>query len=910
MMNSSFSRNNYEQFRYQDKFMKLDNLKFHIANDEDIEEIKDVIDYAEGLVIKDHDLAESYETLESTRNANIYINVALGITTYLTEFEKQTVLSGYKELNKYYIDLKENFNIEYIDARLAKDFQILKANNNSLSEDDKNLFHLCYNDTIKYFLNVLKTDAFSGEKLNKNYFREILVFFTIQKYITRKMERYFDVDKYTKYECKNTFISYGIDYFDKLPIAYKRKLIKNLNRIIQYKGTDRCLEIILDAFGMQNVKLYKYVLAKDWKKNDLFFYKTPLNEVVNTETDTTLRYEDVVEGDALWQADKEEILESSFNTINTKYITVDLATNMLESTMNMSYLISLIYLVENSYASGKTKEEFTFTNKKISKKPIDFFDAIIAVLILTLKRQGYSTVINHNAVMKEAKSIYGFNNLDSNDEIIEGNYTCRDLIHDIKLELIRDKYHLRKTRKFDILYDFFGGFTMENFKSTNLYSENDIKKIYNGDPIYYDELVRLTHFYHLSNIQHKIEDNDDLSYLLTDILYFISERLISKRIDIEHFKKYFPNFYTLIAKFNIFMYRDTGSETKLLERCLNNDKVAMEQLDLLVNKQNNIEINIAWGDRNIEKVIGMLKVMIEKRRQELLNSGKPIEDVRKELEKDPADLSHYKRLEAYFETFTMFNTSREKFYGMSDFIKILDYNEKLKKDLESFINESNNYKLYMMYNKLWESKFSTKQNLDLFKGYETWEDWLMSRDGNLIDFIKMPESIKEDKKKMKEWYDENIFELCESLDLFIGDPNRNHFVENSFIGIAEFIRRYIMITIIIFKAYTIDLLPSTHILQYFDPTFNTLRFFDEIVSIDEEDVMIDRFHLEDFFGITSTDVLNDKFKLKDAFSITVVNYEVERDENGNPISDIPIKDAKGNYIVRNTNVIKNGNWNL
>lgn len=888
--------NNYEHYRYQDKFLKTDNLKYTIARKEDIEDIKNLIDYIEGLVIKDYDESMLYETLETSRASSLYINCYLGVDNKLTEFEKQTVIKSYEEKNKYYIDLKMNYNIDWVDARLAKDYTILKATNKSLSYKDELLFTECYNLTLTYFINVLKNDAFVGEKLNKCYFRELLVYFAMQKWITKKMEKYWDPDSYSKYDCKNTFISTGIDYFDGLPLQYQRRLIKMTNTIIQYKGTDRCFDVILDAFGMENVQIYKYVLAKD--KDDLFFYKTKINDAVNTRTDNIVSYDEIVGGDALWQAEKSEILEKDFNTVDTKYITVDLATDIIGSTMSMAYLMSLIYILENNYKHVKNEEDFTFSNKNISSRPVDIFDAIIAVIALVCKRKGYSTEINKNMFSKELKSIYGFDNTANNDNV-------RDLLHDIKLMLIQNKYELELADSYQELYDFFSSFTMEGFEVKGLYSEEELKKDFRGDPIYYDELVRLTNFYKLVNLQNKIDEyGKNIIFRLTDVLFFLSERILVGKPDIVNFKKYFPNMYKLIGKYNIFYQREGVSETYNLERALENDPLMKVDMDNLVLNQKSDELKDAYSEGNIAKVFEMLKVIIEKRRQELF-STLSIENVREELKRDPSDILFYDRLNSYFEIYTDFNVNKEKFYNLEDFLYILDYNNNLRLKLEQYIMETDNYQLYKRYNDLWADKFMVAQNVDIFGSHVTYDDYLKAEDINLYNYIQIPKSIIDDDAKTKTWFDNTIYELCESLDTFVNDPDHNHFIENSFIGISEFIRRYIMVAIVVFKAYTIDLLGNNFTLKYHDPVFNAIRLFDEIYSMSVSDVMVENLYIEDLFGITSRELMGDYAPINDEVFIHVINYQFEYEQlPSGEIVAVPIKDKDGNYVQASDTVVQ------
>ena len=158
----------------------------------------------------------------------------------------------------------------------------------------------------------------------------------------------------------------------------------------------------------------KYILAKDWKNKDVFFYKTPIDRAVNVETDEVATFEEITDGDPLWQATKEEVFLQNFNTVDSKYISIGIFSNIVKNSSNTAYFASLIYAIENRFRLYKDHETFTFINKNVSSKPIDLFNAIIAVVIMILKRNKFSTRINYSNI---GKGVWGFGSLSDNDKI-------------------------------------------------------------------------------------------------------------------------------------------------------------------------------------------------------------------------------------------------------------------------------------------------------------------------------------------------------------------------------------------------------------------------------------------------------------------------------------------------------------
>jgi len=875
----------YNKTRYLDKYMKLDNLTYEIVSQEDINDIKNVIDFAEGLVIKDYDEAMKYETLEISTAADTYTSIVMDIgVSGLTDLEKQTILKTYKEKNKYYLKLNSEYNIDYFTARQAKDFDILKATNNSLGDSDKAIFLQAYHDTVNYYFQVIHTSGLNGEPLYKEYFRELVIFFAIQKYLTKKMERFFDVDRYTKTDCKNTFISYGLDYFDGLPLTYQLKLIKKINTIIQYKGTNKCFEVILDAFGFNNIKINKYVLAKDWNNDDVFFYKTPIDQVTNVETDEIVSFENVVGGDALWQATKEEVLQHDFNIVDSKYLSINIFSDIVKNTTNTAYFASLIYAIESRFNIYKDKERFKFVNKNISPQPIDVFNAIIAITIMILKRNKLSTKINYTNI---GKGIWGFGSLSSNEKI-------EKFLKELQYEIINSRYWLDKEGKYTLLYEFFDTFALESFTQASVYTRDYIKSYYQQHDEIYEQLLRSSHYYKFNNIYEKIKvGKGDSEYILFDCLQFYSEKLIRNNLSITDFKKRFPNLYDYLIKYNIYKYNNDTKPFENFKRIIENNVNVEIQLEMLLNNINNIELNQLYVKNGFDiRCFVLLKDIIDYNRRDILTADN-IDRYRSVLKKNPADILYYDDLNCYFEMFTQFNIQQDEYYSIDEFMSILKYNIGLKEQLEKFILDTNNYTLYKNYMELWETAFTEPQNMNLYMINEckTWDDYLMKNDIELYNHIKIPISVAGDEIKEQEWYDKTIFELTETLDIFVNDPACNYFIENEFIGISDFVKKYITITLMVFKAYTTDILDNEYNYIYDEPVFNTVRMFDEFVISSEESIDTDCFDLQETHS--ETEIFNLAEQLTYSENIKFKNIILETNENGELILDV-----NGDYIEK------------
>lgn len=433
---------------------------------ENIIEIKNVIKFASNLIIFDKKTADSLETNQSLKLSSDYIDAYFSISSNLTKDQKIKIIDNYQELNPYYIKLKKDNNIEYAIARTSNDLTILKANFKCLSKEEEKLFYDCYYQALLYYKKILSTLAFSNQKNYRETEITFILFCTIQKYLTNKMEGFFNIDRYNKRDLKNSFISIGLDYFDNMPITYQRRLFKKINDIISEKGTNKCLKDIVSIFGFDNIKLYKYVLAKKFtrtKKNGnylyldpkLIFYKVESDKELNEENCETFDYDEITENDKYWNANKSELLNTDFNYLTSEYISVDSSINFLKESSYLEYFINLLYKAKND----NNIQELNFFNKKISNYPINIFDGFIAIFSLLLRSNGYDDNIIKNPDV--LNYVYGFNDLDNKIDISK-------ILNKIKNIIYNDNYYIN-------LYNFINN----NFKFNNINKNISIKEFIN-----------------------------------------------------------------------------------------------------------------------------------------------------------------------------------------------------------------------------------------------------------------------------------------------------------------------------------------------------------------------------------------------------------------------------------------------
>lgn len=401
----------------------------------DKEEITRLLDFSSNLVILDKNKGLEGENSKTAYASSRYIAAYYNLDDY-DEETRQRIISNYEELNPYYRELQITYGIEPAFARESKHLSILKANSNALSQYEEELFLDCYYESLNYYEQVISTKAFEFHPEYVNFMKLFLIWSAIQKFLSRKLNLLFNVDVYDERTLKNAFISVGLDYFDGLPIAYQRKLLKKINDLIAEKGSTQCFIDIIEIFGVDTVSISNYYLVKRFTKNIdkdgveyydpiLEFYKTPFNQKLNTKTDEYINFEEMTINDKYWKATKEEILQKDFNIIKTNYISINSAMDITKNSIQFSYFFNWL-----QKAIEKNQLENTdIFNSRISNTPFNLFNGLIALITLGMRINGYKDKIVKN--IDVSNYVYGY--ADSNNSV-----NIKNLVNNIKIELDKD----------------------------------------------------------------------------------------------------------------------------------------------------------------------------------------------------------------------------------------------------------------------------------------------------------------------------------------------------------------------------------------------------------------------------------------------------------------------------------------
>lgn len=419
---------------------------------QDINNIPDI--YRPGLLdLKREQIVSNYVEL------NNYYRMLNGLPNYgeeplkifngkkVTELTNKELLTYYKLVipqllvenpDKKYLNYLGYNKVPIYEARTAKNFYLLQYKKYILEEDYCRKFVDLYYETLLYVNRILYNPAFTEQPYYDNFISLLLVHITLQKFLGEQINFYLRRDFYDLESLKNMFLSYGLPFFEEIPVKYLRRIVKNMNYLLQYKGTNKVLIDIVNLFGFSNVEVFKYYLLKDYKKKvengnvvpnvdyndyynsfDLGFVQVPLDETNNTryikENYLYKSYDEVVSDDPFWGEDfdpesgidedlKKKILDTEFNVVATKYISINTLMDMSKIIFESCYFFNMMNTLE--YKNLLSEMKYFDYKIKASGEQITVFNTITAIYYLLFRRFGYDDLILYTPT--QIGSVFGF----------------------------------------------------------------------------------------------------------------------------------------------------------------------------------------------------------------------------------------------------------------------------------------------------------------------------------------------------------------------------------------------------------------------------------------------------------------------------------------------------------------------
>lgn len=276
--------------------------------------------------------------------------------------------------NRLYMRHLGKKKIGYYHARKANRFDPLYIP--TIDSDSIQKMYMDRLDANKFY--VLRTVYSEAFKYNSDYYDNFIAVFIVlitmidiisrvQEFITRK--EIFDIRS-----VQYIFKSYGVPFFEQIPLKYQIAMVKNLHTLLKYKSTSKCMVDICSLFGFKNIKIFKYYLLKDRNIDlatgdyiyaededgnedfeaefELKFLKLPLENDLDDYVrigGNYIDYDEITDMDPKWDGGldhdivKKTILEQEFNFVRTKYISIDTIYDIAKMSAQQSYFFNFLY---------------------------------------------------------------------------------------------------------------------------------------------------------------------------------------------------------------------------------------------------------------------------------------------------------------------------------------------------------------------------------------------------------------------------------------------------------------------------------------------------------------------------------------------------------------------------------------
>jgi hypothetical protein len=352
--------------------------------------------------------------------------------------------------NKKYLNHLASKKIDPYTARNSADYAILWIDHSdfsSLVNDFKETY-----DSCRYMI----TSVFNSQNIKNNnndyigFIGMTILFATIiqmhKKFLDADVTReFYDLDS-----LRYVYDSYGVPFYSAIPMQYHKLIVKNINRLISYKGSTQVIYELFDIFGLPDMSIYEYYILKThrfvngkpvFSKNedgsynlkamyDIKFAKVQLyNDPVSDISDPQnhVSYEDMVRNDPYWISDKElidKIYQEEYNYLESKYLGIQTTFDMMKIMYESCYYLKMI--IDNRKLLSAT----SVYNNNI-KLYTNLFDLVVYICALMCKKYGYEGNIPTDP--HEIGKVLGFNfNLDL--ETLKEYITQEDYLkHDTQL---------------------------------------------------------------------------------------------------------------------------------------------------------------------------------------------------------------------------------------------------------------------------------------------------------------------------------------------------------------------------------------------------------------------------------------------------------------------------------------------
>lgn len=308
---------------------------------------------------------------------------------------------GKKRIDPYTSRSKERYDIMWMKT----------SSNSTLNEQFQDTYDNCRQLVMRTYF---RKDMLRSNTYYESFLAMCILFMTINLMHYKYLESDITRDFFDEESLKFVYESYGVPFFPNIPLMYHKKIVKNLNILLSYKGSTRVFFELFDLFDYGNIDIfYFYILKKHKLDTDglpIFVYKED-GTIDNSQTYDVrfgqvrlydnpplelmdplnqFNYQEVIADDPYWVSDAElmeKLYNQKYNYMESKYLGIRTVFDMMKIVYESSYFIKM--LIDNRELLNKTLVYYNATGGYH-----DIFSITIYLCAIVCRKHGYETLIS------------------------------------------------------------------------------------------------------------------------------------------------------------------------------------------------------------------------------------------------------------------------------------------------------------------------------------------------------------------------------------------------------------------------------------------------------------------------------------------------------------------------------------
>lgn len=565
------------------------------------------------------------------------------------------------KMGKYYINVLENLGftreLEYAhpdkpylrylgsrritvqQARTAKNFAILRVQQDNIMESTYREFIRCYERARMYFVSTCYVLQYRTLIPNYDQFIALCIFImAIQQVSVRSIQNATDREFYDSYLVQLLYETYGVPYFTRADQNTQKQIVQNINVMIQNKATNKVILDIASLLGFTDVSVFQYYLTKTRRFDDkgrpvvkkkkqvntstgeieevydmeamysIHFQKVDIKEenVKEALTDSLNRveYSQLTYYDPFWWEDDtlhSEIWDTAYNYMETKYMGITTPYRLT------AILFQSIILMRMILEKKPDLYNVTLQLPKITNKEVSLVDTVILFFALMAKKFKVSGQIM--TLPSKLIHILEVNDQEINKdtdpiEVLGFNFKAfthanlEKTISELKSKLVRRKYRVVRGHDVDLREDGTQDKTAPTHKIQWTIEEKDLDELYK-----YLSVLTIPN----SSPEDKIKALNKVYENIECLYWFLSYRM-SATDDMEEYyalKKFYDTAFYSRESAEMFEIIDEDGKTRTAETFLEYLKYhAIELYDFVVKVD--VDITYTYIDHIIYKMEQMI----------------------------------------------------------------------------------------------------------------------------------------------------------------------------------------------------------------------------------------------------------------------------------------------------------------